>query len=170
MNGSEIFNLVLIFCLSWLSSYLLYKRYKAKCAIDSNPQLEAIVKHMNVMLVETLDRMTRSIDDSLENEYGDPMHYLREQAGRHLTNITGFVTWVKSVSDYSGWGTHIASINGDYDNEVDYYKPWTIVVSTSATTNREYAIPQQNVAHLIDCLESMNNYNEKLIEMIKASE
>lgn len=170
MKGPDIFNLVLVFGLSAACAYLLYRRSKdPKYVPVCDPQLKTVMDFMNVTLIETLERLTRPIDDSLQNEYSDNMHYLREQAGRHLTMVTEFNSWVKSVSGYPGWVNHIASITGDYEEDEDYYKPWSIIVSTGATEHREFIVPQQSIAHLIDCIESMNNYNEKLIEMIKTS-
>lgn len=173
MDNNFIFNISLIVAVIVAGLfYLLWVRMRSEnheVVSECDPQLKTVMDFMNVMLLETLDRLTRPIDDSLENEYSDNLHYLREQAARHLVIVTDFNKWVRSVSEYPGWANHIASINGDYEDEADYYKPWSVVVSTGVGANREFTVPQQSIAHLIDCLENMNNYNEKLIEMIKTS-
>lgn len=171
MNLTLAFNFILIFGLLGVCFYLLYRYTKRQeRPSDGDVQLKTLVRFMNASLLEMLDRLTRPIDDALHNEYSDNMHYLREQAGRHLTIVTDFNTWATAFSGYPGWAAHIASIDGDYEDEDDYYKPWVITASAGHNDYRKFVVPQQNIAHLIDCLESMNNYNEKLIDMIKASE
>jgi hypothetical protein len=169
MEPSFAFNIILVCGLLSSCCYLLIKRRNnPKYAPVCDPQLKTVMDFMNWSLIDLLERLSKPIDDSLENEYGENMYLLREQAGRHLMIVTEYNSWVKSVSEYPGWAVHIMGINGDY--EEDYYKPWSIMVSTGLNTTREFIVRQQNIMHLIDCLESMNNYNEKLVEMIKGSE
>lgn len=171
MKGPDIFNLVLVFGLSAACAYLLYRRSKdPKYVPVCDPQLKTVADFMSATLIETLERLTRPIDDALQTEYSDNMYYLREQVARHTAIVTDYNTWVKSVSEDPGWPAHITLVNGDFEEDDDYYKPWDIVASIGPASNRKFIIPQQSIAHLIDCMESMNNYNEKLVEMIKGTE
>lgn len=169
MSGYDIFNLIVTLVLLGTCVYLFAKhiepqRPSGKC----DPQLQLIHRFFNESLFSLLSRMERKIEDHFETEYGENQYLLQEQFARYAKLVMDYGVYCAKVSAYPGdvyLPVIITPSESEYTRE-----PWEIGLSEMAEPKTVFKIPHDNIAYLIDRLTDMNDYNEKLILMIKTTQ
>jgi len=151
-------------------TYLFWLRVRNQVHGDQecDPQLMVIHRFLNESIIELLEKCTGKLADHFETEYDDNYTYLREQLSRQVRLATDYNAWCGSVSCHPGWCVFVSQIK-DNEGSDDLYTPWVLTLKTGVNEQRDFTIPFNNVAYLIDSLTLLNDQNELLVRIVKES-
>ena len=160
----DITGLIVIICVVILLCIIFYLIYRNNQILNykdvGTVPLHVVHQFFSESIFALLDRVQYQIEDHFESEYSDEQMLLEEQLNRYTDLIIAY-------SAYCGiCGAKLPLIAQSPDYEFPQ-EPWLISLSCFARTEITFKIKPNNVSYLIDRLTDMNDYNEKLISVIK---
>ncbi|QXO10031.1 hypothetical protein pEaSNUABM37_00070 [Erwinia phage pEa_SNUABM_37] len=168
MSNKDIITVVLVVGLVAAIAYALYRGYKSSKTTPGDQQVQVVHSFFNESLHDLLASVSRKIEDHFETEYGDGDYLFEEQYIRHTAIVTDFSGWASNHFGYCGYPHHITSVN--LAEAGQFMMARLIRVSTGPAEHKEYIVPFDNLAYLVDRLTDMNTYNEQLVRMFKDTE